>query len=673
MPLLPVAALLAAGIFVALSLPPTWSVPLAATVAAAAIILALLRHLTAAALTACACTGIIAVIASDTRTDAERLDGAAVVAEADVIAAGNANATQALTVVIKDLRGAAGNKISAWGIRAMINVATFTPEIRAGQTIRFTTTLHRPDNSTVLPDQKSQAEILSRKGIRLVAVIPPDSLLDVADGSSLRMKAARWRSAVSDIIFRSPLKPTTKEFVNTIITGDTSALPDEMRDDFATAGLAHLLALSGLHVGIIATIIMLLVWPLQLTPLRILSPLIAIAILWGYAFITGLSPSVSRAVIMATILIAADMLQRRNSPANSLCLAAIVILLFDPAALSDISFQLSFLAVAGILIFSGPLNPVSRRKRVAYTAVAAIAVSVSAMLGTGLLSVVHFHRFPVYFLLANVVCAPLLPLIVGGAMLLTVAGAAGLYPSWVCRVTDMLSDIILWITHTVSTLPGANLDNIYLTSPAIAAWGVAIAAFGAAVIMKKRIYAMSAAGLALTAIIVTTWPDRQPLHHPVILSHAYRTDIIIPTADTLHIVTTAPLSEHGGIAAEASRKFAGYMGRRGIATLAVSTTAVDNTGARLRSHTIEHKGKRLLIADNDSVTDMKHEAVDMAIVCRGFRTTIDRLMQSARPGIVIISADIHPSRRKQYARRCRELGLTVHDLSADSYQPFSSL
>ena len=187
---------------------------------------------------------------------------------------------------------------------------------------------------------------------------------------------------------------------------------------------------------------MIALYPLRLCRMRSAASASAIILLWSYAAVTGLSASVTRATVMASVLLMASMLQRRHSPANALCLAAMLIMAFDPTALFTISFQLSFAAVAGILLFARLLNPTAPRRRIAHRLAGIVSVSLSAMLATGAISAYYFHTFPIYFLPANVAVAPLLPLLIsGGATAITIEACGG-DPVMLNSVVDLLAQCV---------------------------------------------------------------------------------------------------------------------------------------------------------------------------------------------------------------------------------------
>ena len=175
---------------------------------------------------------------------------------------------------------------------------------------------------------------------------------------TLRAYAASVQQRLVQRLAYTGLHDQPLAFISAIIVGERDALDSNLRQSFAAAGAAHILAVSGLHTGIIYLVIISLltcfgyVRPLYEQRLRrILLSLIIILTMWVYAFVTGLSPSVMRAVVMLTIIQVGWMCRRQAVSVNTLAAAACICLWVDPLSLFSVSFQLSFAAVLGILLF----------------------------------------------------------------------------------------------------------------------------------------------------------------------------------------------------------------------------------------------------------------------------------------------------------------------------------
>lgn len=228
---------------------------------------------------------------------------------------------------------------------------------------------------------------------------------------------------------------------------------------YRNAGLAHLLAVSGLHVGILAGIVgVLFWWTGRERRGRIIRGSLQLLAVWGFALITGAAPSTLRAALMFSMFIVNDMVGRRVVPLNLLALAAIVMLLAEPLLLYDVGWQLSFSAVAGILL----AQPAIRALHTPFGQAA--AVSVAATLATLPVVVATFHRLPLYFIIANVIVVPAAGVILALSLL---------YMLLPCAVTAWPLQMLLRgtdsLTEWVGSLPYAVAEDIYLSAPMLAA------------------------------------------------------------------------------------------------------------------------------------------------------------------------------------------------------------
>lgn len=255
-------------------------------------------------------------------------------------------------------------------------------------------------------------------GIALASAAPA-----VADGAPSPPAA---RSAIVRTVYASPLSGEAAAFVATTFVADSGMLPQALRDDFRGSGIAHLLALSGFHVGIVAMIALWLTRPMLVAGRAArLRGAVVLAAVWGFAALGGMSASVVRASVMLTLLMCARLAGRASSPLNALAVAAIVILSWRPAELFGAGFQLSFMAVIGILAFADVLNPFRpeahpRLHRIA----AAMAVPVGATLATLPVVAATFGTVPLMFLPANVIAGILfVPFYVLALAMLLLAGA----------------------------------------------------------------------------------------------------------------------------------------------------------------------------------------------------------------------------------------------------------
>ncbi|MGV3539312.1 MAG: ComEC/Rec2 family competence protein, partial [Rufibacter sp.] len=194
-----------------------------------------------------------------------------------------------------------------------------------------------------------------------------------------------------------------------LVLGVQNDLDASLRNAYAKTGTMHVLAVSGLHVGLLYGVLLFFLKPLRRGKTsRLLIFLFIVGLVWFYAFVTGMSASVLRSVTMFSFVEFGLLLRKRSSILNTLSLVALGLLLYEPNYLLDVGFQLSFLAVAGIVLLQPIfLNWWSPERKAVKFVWELLAISVAAQLATFPLSLYYFHQFPVYFWVANLVAVPL--------------------------------------------------------------------------------------------------------------------------------------------------------------------------------------------------------------------------------------------------------------------------
>lgn len=296
---------------------------------------------------------------------------------------------------------------------APIPVAVNTPATNAliGDTIIFPCSAETTGRPVTFTGEQYHAYLTSR-GINHAFSTLDDELRNLSDEAGHKANVpwpVRSRDAIVTAIEKSQLRPDTQRFVITMLTGDRAYADDSLTEEFADAGIAHILALSGLHLAIIGIIFSSLLLPLNLFPGQKWRWLILIASLWVFTLVTGAAPSTVRACVMATLFYAGMMVERIHSPLNSLAAAVILILLFNPLAVTDAGLQMSVVCVAALIFFSDRVNPVNSIKHpLLYALAGGAATTLIATAASWTLTAWYFGRFPLLFLPVNMIAVPLL-------------------------------------------------------------------------------------------------------------------------------------------------------------------------------------------------------------------------------------------------------------------------
>ena len=263
--------------------------------------------------------------------------------------------------------------------------------------------------------------------------------------------AGQLRSLISGIPFSNS---TTAPLLCALITGDRSGLSPETVNAFRASGASHILALSGLHIGIIYLIFDRLTRVIGRTPAARHIRFWTIVLGAGYfTLMTGAGPSIVRAFLFILINETLRLTGRPRNPVRVLCLALLVQLVLQPRVLSTIGFQLSYLAMAGVFILYPALErlyPESRSPLRWVWKSALLTISCQAF--TAPLVWLRFHTFPRYFLLANLLALPLTTCLMTVALGTIFLAGTGICPSFAAAAADSLCSLLVWVLDTIASL-----------------------------------------------------------------------------------------------------------------------------------------------------------------------------------------------------------------------------
>ncbi len=528
-------------------------------------------------------------------------------------------------------------------------------DYEVGDHILFRGTLEAADNRTDIPYETDYNSGAYVAGVTATAYVAPDEITVTGHSPGIITWADRMRGSLTDIIYSSPISSPTAWFLNATLLGDDSYLEPEVREEFRASGTAHYLALSGFHVGIIAMIAGFLLFPLKAwRRAGRLRHLAVIGLIWFYALITGLTPSVVRAATLISVFLLARVLQRQSNPFNSLAVAAILILAVSPRALFSVGFGMSFGAVAAILLFARALNPFTPRRRVAYVLTEYVAVTVAATLGTGLFAAVCFHRFPLLFLPANLFAALLLPLTMGLGLLLMALTAMGLNAWWLGSAIDWLYGLSHSFLGYVGGLPFAEIKGIFMPWPAIVAAVASLCFLACALNLRKRFYTlMTLALLAVTACLWILFAERIPRAELFVTRASARTDIVARNGRNCYLITTARENDRDYVRRQLTRRYDDYLASRGCDSLILCDGDFTDGTVALSGPYIIFGDKTVLRADGD-IDARAREGIktDYMIFGRHSNRAAIESIADIRPDSVIVTPGLHPKRLARLKMLC---------------------
>ncbi|MDE6792699.1 MAG: ComEC/Rec2 family competence protein, partial [Muribaculaceae bacterium] len=287
-------------------------------------------------------------------------------------------------------------------------------------------------------------------------------------------------------IEKTSLSRQNKAFLIALFLGDKTFLSDATRKSFSSAGVAHVLALSGMHVATLMSLLLFIFYPLKFIRLHKTRLWICLLIIWGYAFLTSLSPSTIRASLMLSFYIAAISFQRKKESVNALLGALFIILLLEPSALYDVGLQLSFVCVAVILCFVGKFNTVNcKHHPFLYYINALILTSVIVSLGTWPIISYYFGSVPLLFLPANLLIVPILPIYMALGLIYIGLVAIGWEPFILTCCLDYIYIFFSNLTSFVSSFPFAAFE-ISVSGPMVFLWLAGLASIVYVIYADKK-------------------------------------------------------------------------------------------------------------------------------------------------------------------------------------------
>ena len=251
-----------------------------------------------------------------------------------------------------------------------------------------------------------------------------------------------------------------------LILGVTDSIDNEVLNAYAASGAMHVLAVSGMHVGIIYAIVLFVLKPLNRYAWgRWMIAAISLLLLWMFAFVTGLTPSVLRAVTMFSFMVVARPFNRGTNIYNTLAASAFVLLIYNPYLIMSVGFQLSYLAVLGIVYLYKPIYHLWEIKnRIGDWIWQMTCLSLVAQVATFSLGLLYFHQFPVYFLASNLFVIPMSTLVLLlGIVFLSVSFIAPL-AQWTGQLTEWSIQLLNWTVFKTEQLPYSRIADIHINT-----------------------------------------------------------------------------------------------------------------------------------------------------------------------------------------------------------------
>ena len=314
------------------------------------------------------------------------------------------------------------------------------------------------------PNEFNYKRFLSFKNIYHQAYLKPESITvtNINAGNKIIKTALETQQYLLHVFKENNIAGQEYAVLSALMLGYKDELDAQLKQAYSSSGAMHVLAVSGLHVGIIFLAISKALFFMNKKRWQILlKGVLIILFLWSYAFITGLSPSVMRSATMLSFVVGATMFSRESNIYNTLAASALVLLLIDPFLIMAVGFQLSYLAVLGIVAFQPRFNNLIHPKNwLIRNAWAITCVSIAAQLATFPLGILYYHQFPNYFILSNLLVIPLATAILYSGILLFITSWIPVVSSFVALVVKYSVYFLNKSVYVIEQLPYSLSEGI---------------------------------------------------------------------------------------------------------------------------------------------------------------------------------------------------------------------
>jgi competence protein ComEC len=308
---------------------------------------------------------------------------------------------------------------------------------------------------------------------------------------SLIALAVKVRERLLAILAENGVRGREYAVAAALLLGYTEEIDRGLMADYSASGAMHILSVSGMHVGVIFLFIGAVLGFLdRFRRGPAVKSALTILLIWFYALVTGLSPAVLRASAMLSLILIVTSLKRKPEILNILAASALFLLAWDPFLLGDIGLQLSFLAVAGIVIIYPPIFSIwTPGNRILEKTWSLVALSLAAQLATFPAAIFYFNQFPNYFILANLLTVPLSGLVIYAGILAIVFGSVPFLSGMLAFILTWLVRILNFIVHIVESMPGSVTHGIVLsTTEVFFLYGIILSGFLFLVLKKGQAF-----------------------------------------------------------------------------------------------------------------------------------------------------------------------------------------
>ncbi|WP_420400919.1 ComEC/Rec2 family competence protein [Flagellimonas sp.] len=507
------------------------------------------------------------------------------------------------------------------------------------------------------PNSFDYQDYLAKQGIRYQIRAEPNQFrIQENPSSTLYGIASRFRNRIISNLKQEQFGKEELSVIQALVLGQRDDISEDTYKSYRDAGAVHILAVSGLHVGILLFLFQFLLSPLERLPKGKTLKLIAVVLfLWMYAFIAGLSPSIVRAVTMFSFVAYAMHLNRPTNAFNILALSMFFILLIKPLFLFQVGFQMSYAAVFAIVWlypklqrFWSPENVILQKSW------QLMSVSIAAQLGVLPISLYYFHQFPALFFVSNLLVVPFLGLLLGMGILVIVLSLTHTLSHQVVEAYNFLIGTMNAIVEWVGKQEGFVIRDIPFDQIQMVLGYVLIIAL-VQTLSKPRVKNIWFLGISILSmqlcVIWSQWQSNSA--QSLILAHQTKQSLLLhQQRDSLKIHTSDTL----------------------LQPMWIDNFKIAERIASSKVHALKNSYRlnqnRIFVMDSFGSYPAK-SGVDYIVLTQSPKVHLGRLLDSVQPKVVLADGSNYRSYVEQWKTTCAQKEIPFHSTSEKGFYVFN--
>lgn len=458
-----------------------------------------------------------------------------------------------------------------------------------------------------------------------------------------------------------------------ILLGYDDSLPAQVRQNYVAAGSMHILCVSGMHVGIIYLLASVLLSVLGKGKHMIfVRKVILLLLIWFYALIAGLSPSIVRSALMISFLIFGELIHRKGFALNSIAASAFVILLINPNHLFAMGFQLSFSAVIGILLLQKPIfNLLFFNNKWIDKAWEITAVSLAAQLATMPFTVYYFKQFTPYFWLSNLLLTPLSFIVILTGMLLLAISWAPFVNMLVGKLVWLSIYMMNWVVAGIEHWPFSLVKGLYMTDFQFALSLMLLSLLWLFVNLKRKRMVMELLVVAVVFVFSMAWRSQRLAHQSQVIVYSLRNHTAISVIngfDQMLLCDEGLFEEPSTI----DYSLRGYWAARQLLMNPRCHTLSEDFADDLmlkRKQFISVQGLLFAFWDPNMTLANGNQriSVDYMLVRGKQKPDLKGMLKTYRPGMLLIDGSVPGYLAKEWIQQAETLKIPYYDLNEGAF------